>query len=156
MNLLDAAYHTVHDYPGGAGSLAPRLGKAPSTLSNEVRPPILGTAKLGFLDAIKIAELTCDMRIPAAVAAHFGKRLVDLPDVCHDGADSAVMRLGFVGKEFGDVCSSVSMALNDGSITPNELKVIDREMGELVSEIMGLRSSIERMLNGYRQAIGSK
>lgn len=34
MNLADAAYNTVHDYPGGASSLAPRLGMSSHMLSN--------------------------------------------------------------------------------------------------------------------------
>ena len=36
MNILDAAYHTVHDYKGGANALAPRMGiKSPAVLNSK-------------------------------------------------------------------------------------------------------------------------
>ena len=39
MNILDAAYHTVHDYKGGANALAPRMGmKSPAVLNSKVNP----------------------------------------------------------------------------------------------------------------------
>ncbi len=38
MNIVDAAYHTVHDYPGGANALAPRMGiKSPAVLNSKVK-----------------------------------------------------------------------------------------------------------------------
>ena len=55
MNLLDAAYHVVHDYPGGAQSLAPRMFKSATTLSHEVAAD--GTAKLGLLETVWIPML---------------------------------------------------------------------------------------------------
>lgn len=33
MKVKDALYHAVHDYPGGAASLAPRMGVSASTLA---------------------------------------------------------------------------------------------------------------------------
>lgn len=39
MNVKDATHATVHDYPGGAESLAPRMGiKSPQVLRNKVNP----------------------------------------------------------------------------------------------------------------------
>ena len=37
MNITDAAYNTVHDYPGGASALAARMGiKSPAVLNSKV------------------------------------------------------------------------------------------------------------------------
>jgi hypothetical protein len=71
MKTIDAAYNVVHDYPGGALALAPRLGKHASSLNNEVNPPAnpvpgAPTPKFGIVDAIKITHLTGDVRIVAA------------------------------------------------------------------------------------------
>ncbi|WP_341772648.1 phage regulatory CII family protein, partial [Burkholderia pseudomallei] len=38
MNIIDAAYAVVHDYPGGSESLAPRLGMSAAVLRNKVNP----------------------------------------------------------------------------------------------------------------------
>lgn len=63
MNLQDAAYHTVHDYPGGTSALAVRLGKHTTTLNHEVRPPVGSSAKLGLVDAQRIMAMSGDHRI---------------------------------------------------------------------------------------------
>ena len=146
MSLMDAVYHAVHDAPGGVASLAPRLGKAPSTLSAEIRPQVLGTAKMGLIDAMKIAQLTGDMRIPTAFAANVGMVLVPLPEtVCSDSDDSAMMRMASVAKEFGDMCAAFSIAMADGRVSANELAKFDRESGELMAALHSLRVSISRI-----------
>ena len=81
MNVIDAAYGVVHDYPGGSDSLAPRLGKASVTLSHEVAR--VGTAKLGLDTAVKVSVLTGDFRILDAFALQCGRMVLPLP--CADG-----------------------------------------------------------------------
>ena len=78
MHLRDVAFNVVHDSPGGAVSLAPRLGKSHTTLAHELNGT--GTAKLGLMDAEKITLLLGDMRILQAYAANCGQMLVPLPD----------------------------------------------------------------------------
>ena len=42
MNVKDATHATVHDYPGGAESLAPRMGiKSPQVLRNKAQAHII-------------------------------------------------------------------------------------------------------------------
>lgn len=129
--VLDAAFNLVHDHPGGAASLAPRLGKNPATLCHEVTGH--GTAKLGLETAVKLSLLTGDVRILNAFAAQCG--CLVLPLACHEGEGSeAVMaRLGVAAKEFGEFVAEVASDSSDGSISANELKGIEREWGELVS-----------------------
>lgn len=129
--VLDAAFNLVHDHPGGAASLAPRLGKNPATLCHEVTGH--GTAKLGLETAVKLSVLTGDMRILNAMAAQCG--CLVLPLVCHEGEEGeAVMaRLGVAAKEFGEFVAEVAADSRDGRISANELKSIEREWGELVS-----------------------
>ena len=63
MNILDAAYNTVHDYRGGANSLASRMGiKSPAVLNSKVNPNT-DTHHLSLLEASKLMALTGDYRI---------------------------------------------------------------------------------------------
>ena len=57
MNIIDAAYHTVHDYPGGATALALRLGiKSPAVLNSKVNPNT-DTHHITLVEAIKIMAI---------------------------------------------------------------------------------------------------
>ncbi|HEY5582568.1 MAG TPA: phage regulatory CII family protein, partial [Rhodoferax sp.] len=125
MNLLDAAYNTVHDYPGGAQSLAPRLGKSGTYLSAEVAAT--GTAKLGLLDAEKITQLTGDLRILEAFATNCGQMLVPLPQELELTADDCMLRLALSTKEYAAFCIEVASDLADGKINDNELGRITKE-----------------------------
>lgn len=156
MNLLDAAYNVVHDYPGGAQSLAPRLGKSGTYLCAEVAAT--GTAKLGLLDAAKITQLTGDLRILAAFATNAGQMLVPLPSVTMAATDDCMIRLGAAATEFGIFCTVVAGDLSDGKITDNELCSIDRQSGELIAKLHSLREALAdrnqagKMLNGRAAA----
>jgi hypothetical protein len=142
MSLRDAAFNTVHDYPGGSVSLAPRLGKSATSLSHELTGT--GTAKLGLLDAEKIILLTGDLRILEAMAIDCGQMLVPLPSATMLMDDDCMLRLADTAREFGELCKEVGSDLVDGKISDNELRRIDRECGELVSSLHALRESLAR------------
>ncbi|WP_157979213.1 phage regulatory CII family protein [Rhodoferax ferrireducens] len=142
MSLRDAAYHVVHDYPGGASSLAPRLGKSSTYLSSEVAGT--GTAKLGLLDAETITYLTGDLRILSAFATNAGQMLVPLPLAGDLPNDDCMLRLADSAKGFGDLCKEVASDLADGNITDNELTRIDRECGALIAKLHALRGSLAK------------
>lgn len=130
MDLLLAAYHTVHDYRGGASTLGTLLGKAGGTLSHEVCPPEGSKAKLGLLDAAKIVEISRDQRIAHAFAARCGGMFVPLAGLDVDAPDMA--QIAEVAREFADVMAEAAKGLADGTVTDNELGRIEREWGELV------------------------
>lgn len=142
MHLRDVAFNVVHDSPGGAVSLAPRLGKSHTTLAHELNGT--GTAKLGLMDAEKITLLLGDLRILQAYAANCGQMLVPLPDATVLQGDDCMLRLAESVKEFSDVCREVGTDLMDGSINDNELQRIDRECGELIASVHALRESLAR------------
>lgn len=140
MHLRDVAFNVVHDYAGGAVSLAPRIGRNHTTLCHELNGT--GTAKLGLLDAEKITLLTGDMRILQAFASNCGQMLVPLPSVA--SGDNAMVRLAASAKEFGDLVAEVSTDLADGRISDNELARIDRETGELIASVHALREALAK------------
>lgn len=133
MNVLDALYHTVHDFDGGAEALAVRLGKRGTSLCHEVRPPVGGTAKAGLLDAVKIMEITHDYRTLHAMAARCGFMAVPLPHLDDDAHADTTGFLAEVAKEFSDVMQVVAAGAADGAISDSELAALERQWGELVA-----------------------
>jgi hypothetical protein len=127
--IRDAAYNVVHDYPGGAVSLAPRLGKSSTSLSHEVNGT--GTAKLGLEDAVKITSLSGDRRILNAFAAECECMVLPLPNA--DDVDSDVMRqVAILAQNFSELISGTLDANADGKITGNELATIESLWSKLV------------------------
>ncbi|WP_299076428.1 phage regulatory CII family protein [uncultured Paraglaciecola sp.] len=140
LTVTDAAYHTVHDYNGGAVSLAPRVGIAsPRVLDNKVNPNS-DTHKLTLKEACKIIRLTNDLRILKAMAEEASHLLVPL--VPFDGVSDTALLETFTRlmKEFGEFSAVFHDSLADGVITREE---IDRLRGEL----RDVNSAAEEMIN---------
>lgn len=142
MHLRDVAFNVVHDSPGGAVSLAPRLGKSHTSLAHELNGT--GIAKLGLLDAEKITMLTGDLRILVAFAANCGQMLVPLPNANAMLGDDCMLRLADTAHEFGELCREVGGDLADGKISDNELGRIDKECSQLMASLHALRESLAR------------
>lgn len=127
--VLDAAFNLIHDYPGGANALGPRINKASTTLSHEARRQ--GTAKLGLEDAVKLSVLTGDARILNAFAGELGYAVIPLSSVA--ACDGGLERLSQLAQEFAGVVQTTSRALADGRVTATELRAVEREWTELVA-----------------------
>ncbi len=142
MNLADAAYHTVHDYPGGAEALGPRLGKLGTSLSGEVRVRPLheqpadlrgvSRPKFGLLDALKVQQLTGDHRIFFAMAASLHYLPVPLPEL-HADAPPCASSVAQLAEEFAQLMQEVVRDIADSEVNDNELGRIQRCWGELVT-----------------------
>src|SRR5690606_31558983 len=101
MNSIDAAYSTVHDYPGGSESLGPRVGIGPAVLRNKVNPNN-DTHHLTFAEARRIADMTGDFRMLQAWAHECGFLLVKAPDgnTCDMAVLEQVVGLGVASGQF--------------------------------------------------------
>lgn len=141
MNELDAAYNLVHDYPGGAESLAPRIGKNATTLCHEVAG--VGTAKLGMLTARKLSVASGDMRILEAFAGQCGFMLLPLPSALQMGKDTCMERLGEVLRESSEVVRETVTGLADGELSDNERSRIERDCGKLVSSVSAFMRAVD-------------
>ncbi len=122
MNITDAAYHTVHDYPGGSEALEPRMGMSAAVLRNKVNPRNT-THHLTLAEAFKLQDITGDHRIAHAMAGALGYTLAPTegPD-----AGTLISALLTAAAGQGDMAKVVSEALADGRITPNEAAEIAR------------------------------
>ena len=129
MNVIDAAYATVHDHPGGASSLAPRYitrsggAMSPAVLNSKVDPD-KDSHHLTLIEADKLMAFTADHRILHTLAMNHGhvciKISTDAP-----ASDLAILELVTAVWECnGDVGREVNAALADGRIDQNETERI--------------------------------
>lgn len=122
MNTTDAAYATVHDYPGGSESLGPRVGISPAVLRNKVNPNNT-THHLTFAEAQRIAAMTNDHRMLQAWAHEEGFLLVKAPE--GSTSDMAVLeQVVGLGVANGQFMQTIHSALADGAIDQDELAAI--------------------------------
>lgn len=141
--VMQAAFRLVHDYPGGAGALAPTLSKSATTLSHEVSPNY-PTAKLGLADAVKLTKYSGDLQVLTAFALDCGAMVVPLAaDV--PGVEGIGPRTAALAKEFADLMGAVAVDLADGDVSANDLARIEREVGELLSAIQALMGLVRAL-----------
>jgi hypothetical protein len=133
MNVTDAAYHTVHDYPGGADSLAPRAGiSSGQMLRNKVNPNQEGH-HLSLAEAGRIVGITQDRRIPDAFAGLVGCVLINVADF-NGVSDMALLETYTkLMSELGDFSQAFHKALSDGRITKKEIGQLEQQMREFQS-----------------------
>ena len=148
MKVEDAFHHLLSRYPGGAHSLAPRLGKAGGTLCHEVRPPAASSAKLGLRTALDMMALSGDYGPLHVMCAELGHMAVPLPVVDDDGDDdmqALTARLADVAREFAEVMAASAAALADRRVTDNELAHVERQFSELVATGQVMMGQFARM-----------
>jgi len=143
MNITDAAYNTVHDYKGGANSLASRMGiKSPAVLNSKVNPNT-DTHHLSLLEASKLMALTGDYRILQSLNFEHGKVSLDLPKIpeCRDTAlTDLVLSIGMSG---GDVCAIFREMMADGRITQGEAT----DMSKVIHQLHLFLAELDRQVH---------
>jgi len=144
MNIKDAAYATVHDYPGGSESLGPRMNIVPAVLRNKVNPNST-SHHLTLIEADRLMMMTGDHRILDALAECHGYVLVpvafDTPP-----SDMAILELVTnVWRHNGDVGRSVDDALADGRITMRELEDIKQSIHRVEQAMHTMLARIQQI-----------
>lgn len=137
MDVMTAAWNVAEDYPGGARGLAVAIGENPNTFNHALH----GTAgaALRLKTAVKMTKRTQDLRILHAFAAECGQMCVPLPEALNLESNDCMKALADTAKEFNDLVQAVCGSLSDdGRISENDLKKIDREGGEAVAKLQQL------------------
>ncbi|MGY3265830.1 phage regulatory CII family protein [Lysobacter sp. HA35] len=122
MNIVDAAHRTVHAYPGGSESLAPRIDMSPAVLRNKVNPNNT-THHLSLIEADELMAVTGDVRILHALADHHGYGLHKLE--CPADGGNVLQTLLVANASQGEFDRVLQEALADNVITQNEMKAIE-------------------------------
>lgn len=144
MNVSDAAHATVHDYPGGAISLGPRVGINPTVLNSKVNPNT-STHHLGLLEAQRIMGRTGDHRILRAQNEELGY-LPPIPRVSADISDAALLEsYTKLISELGDFSTQFHLSLADGRVTKKEVMRLRSEMLDFVGAGEELLNRLEQI-----------
>ena len=150
MNLSDAAYHTVHDYPGGCESLAPRLktleGKpmSPAVLRGKVNPNS-HTNVLSLREGDNIMALAGDYRILHALAANHCHVCIKV-DADTPASDLAVLELVTqVWSANGNVGVAVDATLADGRVEHSELERVRAAIYRTQQAMQAMLARLEQM-----------
>lgn len=148
MDVIDAAYATVHDYPGGASALAPRAGfSSPHILNSKVRPGC-STHHLTLAEADTLIGITGDARILRAMAATHGFLLVPM-EMPEDSGNVLATVLG-VDEANGELAHVIRDAIADGVISEREFAQIERSGDKAQAMIIALLNKI-RAVAAHRE-----
>lgn len=135
MSPQDAIHHVVHEFPGGAEALAPRIGRGAQVLRNKVTLSHDGARRSHeptLSDVSAISRVTGDLRVIEALAAENGAVVVRLPDMSGVADDALLDLLLTSSQEYGEACAALRDALADGEVDRVEFDRIEREMLESV------------------------
>lgn len=149
MNTKDAIYQAVHDYPGGAEALAPRMGLKPNTLRHMADPKKETHGwSLRRFDLLTVHAGTAPL---AAFCQEHGGLFVPLGEFADAPHAKLLKQLHSLAKEFGDVPRVIEQALKrDGQISDNELKRIERELAEMVGASSALLAVVRKIHEGHK------
>ena len=142
MNVLDAAYHTAHDYPGGVPALSARMGVSRNVLQNKLNPAV-EYHKLTLEEAMRLQVMTSDPRILHAMAAEMGYVCIQMPDF--EGVSDMSLLDSFMSvmKELGEFSAEFRKDWEDGEIRPQELERLRKEFYEMQQAGLELMQRIE-------------
>jgi len=141
LDLLDIA---AKRYPMKA--LAPKVGKAESTLRNELTQQ--PGYKLSLITAIMIMQNTGDTAAIDSIEAMLGRVAHKLPKP-KSGSLGAVCRLyGELAVEFGQQTSEFGKAMLDYVVTREEGLVWLKELREANQKGLELQAALEQFLEG--------
>ena len=147
MNITDAAYNTVHDYPGGASALAARMGiKSPAVLNSKVNPNT-ETHHLTLAEASKLMALTGDFRILQALSAEHEKVAIDLPEIPECRDMSLTDKVLCIGMKGGDVMSLFREIMADGRITEGEVRDMSKVIYQMHVALAELNKQIQACID---------
>jgi len=147
MNTQDAAYHTVHDYLGGASSLAPRMGMPVAVLNSKVNPNT-PTHHLSLAESVRLMVLTADHRILRAQCDELGY-LPPVPRITGLVSDVALLEnYTRLISELGEFSQAFHAALADGRLTT-------REVDHLEDEMLDFFAAGEELVNRARSLVES-
>ena len=147
-DVMAAAYHTAHQFPGGIPALARLMVMSPNTLQNKVNLNN-DTHHLTLREAVTMQDVSGDYRILHAMSARLHHFSVSM----HTDSEGPTYQkiTAFVG-EFADVLTVVNSSVADGHVSPNEMRTIEKEAGELLSALHGLMANLRAQLPENRKA----
>lgn len=142
MSVSDAAYHTAHSYPGGVAPLALRMGQRASTLNHKVSLTNT-THHLSLEEAVVMQAMSGNYSVLHAMASSLGHVALQIDPVTDAKPMEEVARMV---REFGELLTSVTQSMADGTVTTNEMRECQRQAMESIGAIYGVMAAVRSML----------
>lgn len=130
-NVLDAAFHTAHDFNGGVHALAQRMGNVSPNVLNKKVDPHSESHHLRLDESVKIQSITGDYRILKAMAFTLHHVAIPLPEVGDSGDMSMLDGFMDILTELGQFAKEFQADWADGRITKDELERIKSEAADV-------------------------
>lgn len=151
QDIQDAAYHTVHEYPGGADALAVRMGMSPNTLRHKVNPNNT-THHLTLREAVTIQEMSNSHAILHSMADALG--YVCTRATPGNDLEPAMDVLAKMHAELADLHRAIADALREEeSVSINQMRRIDHHAQESIAAICNtlamMRARMRKQPEGY-------
>lgn len=138
MDVLDAAYHTAYDYPGGVHALAPRMGVNANTLKHKLNPGN-STHHLTLREAVDMQALTGNAAILHAMAHELGYVCtLATPDASDGDPLQVLTALNVAVADLARaLCDPLTrgQAAKGGAVTPNEMRRAEVMAQEAIAAI---------------------
>ena len=134
QDVADAAYNTVHNYPGGVRALAARMGMSSNTLTHKVNPNTT-SHHLTLREAIAVQDLTGNYSILHAMSEALGHTsTLATPDQAGGDPIETMMRLQM---EFADLVRGLADAVREGegAVTSNQMRRVDHHAQETIAAV---------------------
>jgi len=138
IDLLDVA---AKNYPMKA--LAPDIGKAESTLRNELTQQ--DGYKLGLITSYQILKLTKDFRPLDRLEKLLGRVAFVLPRATATDMPTLMQLTGDLTREFGEHMTALGTGLADGKLDKDEIKLCVKELSEVVDVSIRLKAYLEQL-----------
>jgi hypothetical protein len=138
-SVENAAYAVVHATRDRARDIAEMTGISLQVLLNKVNPNN-DRNHLMLSESVAIQKAAADHRILFAEADELGYVCLPKPD--QNAAGSLVGAIAQTCVEFGDYMRQVDLATEDGEVTPNEMKLLGRELSELIAAATHLQALV--------------
>lgn len=149
MNVKDTIYRVIHEYPGGAEALAPRIGVSPNTLRHMADPK--STTHGWSFRRFDLLLAHAGTGPLAALCQQHGGIFVPLGAFAEMPNGQLLKSMHTLAKEFGDVPRVIEQALKrDGQISDNELKTCERELAEMVGASAALLAVLRQIHDGHK------
>lgn len=141
MDVLDAAYHTAHSFPGGVPALAPRMGISQNVLASKLNTNS-DTHHLTLRQAQTLMDVTYNDAILRAMADHRGYDLMRTLPANTDDAASLYWQAAAATAEF---LQAAADAMHDG-VSRNSLRRADNLGADAMSHMNNLLGALRARL----------
>lgn len=142
LDVLDAAYHTVHNYPGGVAALALRMGVSANTLTHKVNLNNT-THHLTLREALSMQHMSGNVAVLQAMAEALGYVCVKAKPAA---TGNPLHQVAEMSSEFADVLRAACDAIATGDVSPNAMRRFDYQVAELQAAANAVAGTLRAMM----------